>query len=184
MATATLNFSIIRGETFYASFWQDKPTSVTETFTATSGQNTITLTDPPVVISKKLKKYLCEVYVNGTLLDNISLEGNVVYLVSPLDAGNAIVVIYRKQALVSFTGATARMDIRNRATGALVHSLTTENDGIILTSPGKVDLLIPAADTALFDLGSFGYDLEIRFPTLHKVAIKGKFTVKKNETEQ
>jgi hypothetical protein len=71
------------------------------------------------------------------------------------------VLVYYKP--VDLTGMTARMQLRTSlASEEVVHSLTTENGGIILDNITKeIKLNIPAAITASFTSTSYVYNLEI-----------------------
>jgi hypothetical protein len=66
-------------------------------------------------------------------------------------------------APVNLAGYTARMQIREKLTSsAVIHSLTTENSGIVLNNNVKtITLTIPDEVTALFNFASAVYDLEL-----------------------
>lgn len=68
---------------------------------------------------------------------------------------------------MNLTGFTARMQIRKTVQDtAIVHTLTSENGGIILGgASGTVELNIPAATTATFTFDEAVYDLELISPT-------------------
>jgi hypothetical protein len=64
---------------------------------------------------------------------------------------------------VNLAGYTARMQIREKlASNVVVHTLTTENSGIVLDNNVKtITLTIPDEVTALFSFASAVYDLEL-----------------------
>ena len=66
---------------------------------------------------------------------------------------------------VNLAGYTARMQIREKlASNVVVHTLTTENSGIVLDNNVKtITLTIPDEITALFSFASAVYDLELVF---------------------
>ena len=64
------------------------------------------------------------------------------------------------RSLANYTG---ELIIRDQAEGVPLLSLTTENDGIILTD-GQIELTIAAIDTALIDWDIGVYDLTITAP--------------------
>lgn len=66
---------------------------------------------------------------------------------------------------VPLVGLLARMQLRATLASAIViHSLTTENGEITLTSPGNILLEIGADITAAFTFKTASYDLEIYDP--------------------
>ena len=64
---------------------------------------------------------------------------------------------------INLTGYTARMQFRRSAASAdVLYSATTTNGKITLGGvAGTVALVLPAADTELFDFGCAVYDLEV-----------------------
>ena len=63
------------------------------------------------------------------------------------------------------TGYTARMSIKDKIGGSVLHSLTTENNGIDIDPTAKtITLSIPAADTEDFTWSRGVYDLEMVSP--------------------
>lgn len=63
---------------------------------------------------------------------------------------------------VDLTGYTARMAIKDKVGGTVLHNLTTENGGITInTSTNTIVLSISATDTAAFDWKRGVYDLEM-----------------------
>jgi hypothetical protein len=63
------------------------------------------------------------------------------------------------------TGFTARMSIKDKVDGELLHSLTTENGGITIDADeNTIALEISATDTAAFDWKKGVYDLEMVDP--------------------
>ena len=96
------------------------------------------------------------------------------------------VVILRDSAagLVDLTGATAKMQLRNTATGAVViKELTTENGGIILGGgTGTISLFISAVDTALIAAGNYVYDILVINGSSVIKPLWGTFTVRAGVT--
>lgn len=64
---------------------------------------------------------------------------------------------------IDLTGATARMQLRSKASsGTFLHEMTTENGGIILgNATGEIYLYISSTDTSSFTFTKAVYDLEI-----------------------
>jgi hypothetical protein len=85
---------------------------------------------------------------------------------------------------VNLTGFTARMDIRESLDDVtVIHTLTTENAGIVLGGvAGTISLLIPAATTAGFDFTSAVYDLELDNAGVVTRLISGAITLSKEVT--
>jgi hypothetical protein len=85
---------------------------------------------------------------------------------------------------VDLTGFTARMDIRETLdSDEVIHTLTTENDGIVLgDAAGTIDLLIPAATTEDFDFNNAVYDLELINGAVVTRLISGAITLSKEVT--
>jgi hypothetical protein len=96
------------------------------------------------------------------------------------------VVILRDSAagLVNLTGATAKMQLRNTATGSvIIKELTTENGGITLGGiTGTISLFISAVDTALIAAGNYVYDLIIISGSNINKPLYGTFTVRAGVT--
>lgn len=86
---------------------------------------------------------------------------------------------------VDLTGYTARMQIRRNPTSdEVLFSATTENSLLTLTPlDGKVDLVIPASTTELFDWRNARYDLELEADTgfVYRL-VQGTVTVSKEIT--
>lgn len=87
---------------------------------------------------------------------------------------------------VDLTGFTARMAIKDKIGGTVLHSLTSENGGITIDQTRKtITLLISATDTALFDWKTGVYDLEMVSPASPAVVtalLSGKVSVSKEVT--
>ncbi|WP_371784687.1 hypothetical protein [Streptosporangium subroseum] len=63
---------------------------------------------------------------------------------------------------VDLTGATARMEIRDKAGGTLIHRLDTENGGITLGGvTGTILLIIAAEVSSAWTARAAVYDLEV-----------------------
>ncbi|MBN2691740.1 MAG: hypothetical protein JXR43_07780 [Burkholderiaceae bacterium] len=64
-------------------------------------------------------------------------------------------------APIDLTGASARLQLRDSA-GALALDATTDNGRLRLTAlEGRIDLLVPYADTALLAAATYRFDLEV-----------------------
>lgn len=84
---------------------------------------------------------------------------------------------------VSFSGYTARMEIRTTLSGALIKTLIT-GSGITLPSTGGVSLYMLATETAAIVAGDYVYDLQLTSPAgIVKTYCRGLFTVTKDVTE-
>lgn len=66
--------------------------------------------------------------------------------------------------LVPLTGYTAKMQVRNRAGGNVLIELSTANGRIALTSPGIIELYIPANSSNDILQTSGPYDLKVYPP--------------------
>ena len=90
-----------------------------------------------------------------------------------------------EEVAVPLAGYTARMQIRIKINSTnIIHSLTTENSGIVLTSPGEIALYISATDTATFPTGTaregkdYFYDLELEAADgVVTRLLQGQFTI-------
>ncbi|MER5643958.1 hypothetical protein [Streptosporangium sp. NPDC002524] len=68
----------------------------------------------------------------------------------------------RDGAPVDLTGATARMEIRAKAGGALLHRLDTANEGILLGgTSGTIVLIIAPEVSSAWTVFKAVYDLEV-----------------------
>ncbi|GII83305.1 hypothetical protein Ssi03_12950 [Sphaerisporangium siamense] len=80
---------------------------------------------------------------------------------------------------MDLTGATARMEIRTAAGGALLHRLDTTNGGITLGgTAGTILIYIPAAVSSAWTVLQGVYDLEVVFPNEDVTRLlQGNFSV-------
>jgi hypothetical protein len=63
---------------------------------------------------------------------------------------------------LNLTGYKAKMQIRDKPSGKIYSTLTTENGKIIITPlEGKIELLIPMLETKTFEFCKAVYDLDI-----------------------
>ena len=85
---------------------------------------------------------------------------------------------------VDLSGYMARMAIKDKISGTVLHSMTTENDGIALNNTKKtITLTIAATDTDDFAWTRGVYDLEMVSGTgVVTALISGKVTVTKEVT--
>lgn len=88
-------------------------------------------------------------------------------------------------AAYDFTGCTARMQLRDAATGALILELSTANGRIVLgsTDPNIV-LHVEETDLAALAPAKASWDLLILYPTGHTVAfpLEGVATITQGST--
>ncbi len=62
---------------------------------------------------------------------------------------------------VDLTGYTARIQVRDRATGEVAIELSTENGRITLDDAGHIDLYVDELDTADIPAGRYRFDLRL-----------------------
>ncbi len=66
---------------------------------------------------------------------------------------------------VDLTGATARLQLRDRS-GTLVHESNTTNGELVVgVEPGRIELTVPYAVTETFEAGTYRFELEVTFST-------------------
>lgn len=104
-------------------------------------------------------------YHSATVIDTGTIELNDV---TPVDENGQEWPAYTSGGFIQYdtpvdlTGYTARMSIKDKIGGAVLHSLTTENGGIVIDPAAKTILLsIPAATTEDFTWSRGVYDLEM-----------------------
>ena len=104
-------------------------------------------------------------YHSATVIDTGTIELNDV---TPVDENGQEWPAYTSGGFIQYdtpvdlTGYTARMSIKDKIGGAVLHSLTTENGGITIDTAAKTVLLsIPAATTEDFTWSRGVYDLEM-----------------------
>lgn len=104
-------------------------------------------------------------YHSATVIDTGTIELNDV---TPVDENGQEWPAYTSGGFIQYdtpvdlTGYTARMSIKDKIGGAVLHSLTTENSGIVIDPAAKTILLsIPAATTEDFTWSRGVYDLEM-----------------------
>lgn len=73
----------------------------------------------------------------------------------------AWLITYRQGQPVDLTGATARLHVRTPQ-GALQLNASAY---LSIAHPGRIDLLVPYADTDTLDPGTYAYDLEVTYPS-------------------
>ena len=107
-------------------------------------------------------------YHSATVIDTGTIELNDV---TPVDENGQEWPAYTSGGFIQYdtpvdlTGYTARMSIKDKIGGAVLHSLTTENGGIVIDPAAKTILLsIPAATTEDFTWSRGVYDLEMVSP--------------------
>lgn len=94
------------------------------------------------------------------VIDINTLEINALSGVGLSPAGGQLIY----QPPVDLTGATARLEIREREEGGAVLLALSSGDGISPGAPGTLVVEISAADTEAFTWTSAWYDLDITFP--------------------
>ena len=104
-------------------------------------------------------------YHSATVIDTGTIELNDV---TPVDENGQEWPAYTSGGFIQYdtpvdlTGYTARMSIKDKIGGAVLHSLTTENGGIVIDPAAKtIFLSIPAATTEDFTWSRGVYDLEM-----------------------
>ena len=104
-------------------------------------------------------------YHSATVIDTGTIELNDV---TPVDENGQEWPAYTSGGFIQYdtpvdlTGYTARMSIKDKIGGTVLHSLTTENGGIDIDPAAKtIALSIPAADTEDFTWSRGVYDLEM-----------------------
>ena len=84
---------------------------------------------------------------------------------------------------VDLAGATARMTVKDKVGGRVLHSLTTENGGIAIDPAAySITLNISATDTETFAWKGGVYDLEVVQGAVVTALLAGKVTVSKEVT--
>ena len=84
---------------------------------------------------------------------------------------------------VDLAGATARMTVKDKVGGHVLHSLTTENGGIDIDAAAySITLNISATDTETFAWKGGVYDLEVVQGAVVTALLSGKVTVSKEVT--
>lgn len=90
------------------------------------------------------------------------------------------------RAVVTITGYTARMKVREKVTDtAVILSATTSNGMLEINgTTGTVNIIIPPATTAAILAGNYVYDLEVEETStgITTRIIQGKFTVRAEVT--
>ena len=86
---------------------------------------------------------------------------------------------------IDLTGATARMQIRDKQQGQIYIEATTTNGKIILgTTNGHITILLTPTDTTLLDKRRLKYDLEITGPSFGLARVlEGNVIVSPNITQ-
>ncbi|TRZ48106.1 MAG: hypothetical protein D4S01_11000 [Dehalococcoidia bacterium] len=93
-------------------------------------------------------------------------------------------LILKEDSVVrDISGYTGRMQIRDKLTKALIVTMTTENDKIVITgASGRIDLVLVATETELFNFNKALYDLEIINGTTVERVLQGEITLDRNKT--
>ena len=107
-----------------------------------------------------------------------------IFLLACIAAGKSIYVSDHQNGVVrDISGYTGRMQIRDKLTGALISSMTTENGKISITgASGRIDLVLVATETELFNFNKALYDLEIINGTTVERVLQGEITLDRNKT--
>jgi len=109
-----------------------------------------------------------------TVVDAATLEINALSAFGLNPSGGQL--IYKPP--VDLTGATARMQVRDKPGGELLLELSTANGGLTMTGAGTIDRAISAAATAAITWAEGVYDLEVTYAdgTVHRY-FEGAVTV-------
>lgn len=93
------------------------------------------------------------------------------------------IVLKQNGVVRTITGYTARMQIRDKVTGALIVSMTTENGKLVVTgASGRIDMVLAASETAEFNFTKGLYDLEIVSGSTVERVLQGEITLDRNST--
>ena len=86
---------------------------------------------------------------------------------------------------IDLTGATARMQIRDKQQGRVYIDATTVNSRLVLgTTNGQILIILDSEDTVLLDKRRLKYDLEVYSPVFGTArVIEGNVFVKPNITQ-
>jgi len=100
------------------------------------------------------------------VIDVGTLEINAISAVGRTPSGGQLIY----QPPVDLTGATARMQIRDKPGGSLLLELSTANGGLAITGPGTIERTLAAAATAAITWTAAVYDLEVTYAdgTVHR----------------
>lgn len=100
------------------------------------------------------------------VIDASTLEINALSAVGRTPSGGQLIY----QPPVDLTGATARMQIRDKPGGALLLELSTDNGALEITGPGTIVRTLTAAATAAINWAAAVYDLEVEYAdgTVHR----------------
>ncbi len=123
-----------------------------------------------------------DTYYTATKLTDNTIELNAVNSLGYTAYTTGGVIEYNEP--VNLTGYTARMQLREKIDSAeIIKELTTENGGIVIdTAKYKIDLIISAADTALFTFSSVVYSLEMVSTSVVVPFANGTITLVKEVT--
>lgn len=93
------------------------------------------------------------------------------------------IIIKEAGVVRNITGFTARMQIRDKYTGALIVDMTTANSKLVVTgASGRIDMVLSAVETMTFNFSIGLYDLEIINGTNVERVLQGEITLSKNVT--
>lgn len=184
----TYNFKAERGSVLDKTWVWDAPVLYTEDFTADGSTDVFTVAHD-IIIAKSTSKdgsmtrtSLCNVFKNGAEEKSFYTQDDKVYLTSTPESGDVIRIEYLSSNLVNLTGISAKMQIRDAA-GVLLSELSTANGKITFPSLGNIRILVPVAETELWPVGVYFYDLELTSGASYTYRlIEGKITVKRNIT--
>ena len=198
---ATKDLTIQQGRTFSLALRWESPPVVYRPITAIAQTAPARLTVPThgvpdgwrvaitnvkgmTEINAEANKLTSRDYHQATVIDANTLDINDINAAGfkPYTSGGYI----QFGTPVDLTGFTARMAIKNRVGGTVLHTLTTENGGIAIDAAAKlVTLNITAADTTLMTFTTGVYDLEMvsgATPAVVTALLSGRVTVTKEVT--
>jgi len=180
----TYNFSAEIGSVLDKTFTWDSPAESVEDFTATGSEVNFNLLHNVSFYynSSGSKVYLIKAYVNGAETTSLTVQDDLVWLTQPPQAGDLVRFEYRYSSLVDLSTYTAKMQIRDSA-GTLICELSTANGKITFPSTGKIRILVQVAETELWAVGTYFYDLELTTASTYTTRLlQGKIKTKKNVT--
>lgn len=108
------------------------------------------------------------------VVDAATLEINTLSALGRSPVGGQIIY----QPPVDLTGATARMQVRDKPGGTLLLELSTPNGGLAITGPGTIERTLSATESAGITWLGGVYDLEVTYAdgTVHRY-FEGPVTV-------
>lgn len=187
-----INFKIYQGSTFSESLRWESSTKVYVPITAITKSAPIVITAPShnlpvgwrtkVVGAGGMKELDNSVYYTVTSKTTDTVTFNAVNSLSYTTYTSGGVLEYNQP--VDLAGITARMQVRAKLEDStIIHSMTTENAGIVIDNTDKtITLAIPATTTAGFSFQTAVYSLELVSGSVVTPFCSGSLTLVKEVT--